>query len=197
MIADTGGTFPAVHFPMPLVITVTYPTNVEEDHAPTFNSLCEAAAIHHLGCQLNELVILLYTDHISTIPPCAEDFRDLWCPWDESLKDVTSAFWAFTDRIAYEEVRQIMSARGAAINLCSADVPAESRATLTVTMFLVDFPAVIDLVGRLYSHTSSLENRLFLLRQDYNALRDLVQHILEAVAARDPALAALQELHKR
>ena len=54
MIGDTGASPPTIEFPMPLVITVRFPTDVEDDAHITFNHLCAPAGLSRLQCQINE-----------------------------------------------------------------------------------------------------------------------------------------------
>ena len=103
---------------------------------------------------------------------------------------------AFLDRPVFEETRSILAARNAVIDLCPPEAADESSATRALTIFLVDHAATLDLVGRIYNHAASLENRYFLLRQDFNALREVVNRLLESSAQRDPSLNALRDLHK-
>ena len=63
-----------------------------------------------------------------------------------------------------------MVTRNSTIDLCPLDTPSESIKYLNLTMFLVDHAATLDLLGRMYNHTASLENRYFIL-QDLNSLR--------------------------
>ena len=142
---------------------------------------------------LNDLLL----DDITTTPPCIEDFRELWCLWDEDLENVGSAFWAFTDRQALRQVEAILAAQGFFIDLCPADSPLEATKDLNLTLFLIDGAATVDLLGRLYTHTAAIENRYFALRQELNNLKEVVQQLVDAAASRDPALTGLQTFAKQ
>ena len=183
MLGDTGASPPSITFPAPMTTTIRFRTDMPPDFKPTFNHLCQASGFAGLGCQLNQMLIPLASDNATTTPPSIEDFRELWCPWDEDLENVTSAFWA--------------AARGSLIDLCPADSPVEVTKDLNLTLFLVDGAATLDLIGRLYSHTAAVENRYFVLRQEFNNLREVVQHLVDAAAQRDPTMASLQNFAKQ
>ena len=158
MLGDTGASPPSITFPAPMTTTIRFRTDMPPDFKPTFNHLCQASGFAGLGCQLNQMLIPLASDNATTTPPSIEDFRELWCPWDEDLENVTSAFWAFVDREAFRDVTSILAARGSLIDLCPADSPVEVTKDLNLTLFLVDGAATLDLIGRLYSHTLSLKH---------------------------------------
>ena len=103
---------------------------------------------------------------------------------------------AFLDRRAFEETGSILAAQNAVIDLCAPGTSDEASSTKTVTIFLVDNAANLDLFGRIYNHAASLENRYFILRQDFNAMREIVHRLLESSAQRDPSLNALRDLQK-
>ena len=167
------------------------------DFKPTFNNLCHASGFATLGCQLNQILIPLASDHMTTTPPSVEDFRELWCPWDEDLENVTSAFWAFVDREAFKDVTAIFAARAFFLDLCPPESPLYVTKDMNLTLFLVDGAATIDLLGRLYTHTAAIENRYFALRQEVNNLKEVVQQLVDAAAQRDPTLASLQTFAKQ
>ena len=186
MIGDTGASPPCIEYPTPLVINLRVPVaGLQEDQHKTFNHLTAPSGFSRLECEINQVVILLSTEHTSTSPPAIEDFRSLWTPWDECIKDVGAAFFAILDRRCFEETKAILLAQGATLDLAAPETPEDACIYRPLTVFLVDHSATIDLVGRLFDHSAALEQRYFLLRQDVNALRDNVAHLMEAAAQRD------------
>ena len=86
MLGDTGASPPTISFPTPVTATIRFRIDQPADFKSTFNHLCHIGGFATLGCQLNQILIPLASDNITTTPPCIEDFRELWCPWDEGLK---------------------------------------------------------------------------------------------------------------
>ena len=197
MLGDTGASSPTISFPAPVTTTIKFRTDQLADFKPTFNHLCHVSGFANLGCQLNQILIPLASDNVTTTPPCIEDFRELWCPWDEDLENVTSAFWAFVDREAFRDVVAIFAARGLFLDLCPADSSLEVTKDLNLTLFLVDGAATVDLLGRLYSHTAAIENRYFALRQEVSNLKEIVKQLVDAAVLRDPTMTSLQTFAKQ
>lgn len=187
--AETGSTPESIFFPGPLTVTIKFPNNLPEGYRFTHSALTEPCGLGQHP--VNDFLHQMTTEYSTNSPPSPEDFRELWCPWDEDLTEGHSIFWAFTDRKAFEEVKQALHARNQEVNFCAEDTSADDTAQTSLTVFLVNSCELIDLIGRIYNHCAGLEQHLFKLRQELSETRELLNRVLESAARQDPTLAPL------
>lgn len=170
-------------------MTIKFPNNLPEGYRFTHSALTEPCGLGQHP--VNDFLHQMTTEYSTNSPPSPEDFRELWCPWDEDLTEGHSIFWAFTDRKAFEEVKQALHARNQEVNFCAEDTSADDTAQTSLTVFLVNSCELIDLIGRIYNHCAGLEQHLFKLRQELSETRELLNRVLESAARQDPTLAPL------